>query len=352
MANGVAVLVDGTKDDELTGRAHVAVEQCFGEPTTFSLRLPLRIMGGDYPTLSDARIGPGSSITIVAETASARACLVHGPVCGQQITFVRGGAGNVVEVLGADESITLDREDKVKVFSQTTDDKAAKDVLTGAGLKADTEPTQASHSDDGRALVQAETDLQFLQRLAARNGYFLWFTSQEDGETTGHFRPPDLAGAPVRLAVNGAKPAFDRLQVGWDVERPTAAVAQASDSHDTPLIGGPVTSSPLKALGTEPFASLAGPARTLRLSYPADKGDELTARATAAVVEGSWFAHARAITTAGRAKAIVQPGTIVDLQGVGKRLSGPWLCSHVRHDITASAHQMDVTLIRNGWGTS
>jgi phage protein D len=353
MAFGVAILVDGSKDDQLTARASVVVDQCLGEPTTFALRLPLDIGGGDLPLLVDDRIGPGSEITIVAESAGARACLVHGPVCGQHIILVRGGAGNVVEVLGADASIELDREDKARVFTpQSTDEEAASQVLDDAGFDADTEATDANHSEDGRALVQCETDFRFLQRLAARNGFFLWFTSTEKGDTTGHFRTADLASDPVRLAVNGDKPALDRVEIQWDVERPTAAVARQSDSHDVPVIGSTVSKSPLTALGTEPFAELAGAARTVRLAYPADQGDELTARAKAAVIDGSWFATARGSTTVARAKAILAPSQLINLQGVGTRLSGHWLCYRVRHEVGPTAHNMEVELIRNAWGTS
>jgi phage protein D len=352
MANGAAVLVNGTKDDDLSTRAHVTVEQGFGEPASFLLRLPLDAMKGDYPALSDGRLGPGASITVVAETGSARACLIHGPVCGQHIAIARGGAGNVLEVHGADESIKLDRVDKTKVFSATTDSQAASEVLNGAGITPDAESTKANHAEDGRALVQAETDLQFLLRLAERNGYLLWFSSTEQGKTTGHFKPAQVSGKATRLSIEGDGPAFERLEIDWDVERPTAATAKASDSHGTSPIGSAVTKSPIEALGTQAFAKVAGAERSVRLAYPADKGDELTARANAAVVQGSWFATATGQTTAARAKAILLPGSLVELQGVGKPHSGNWLCSRVRHDFSAIGHSMELTMIRNGWGTA
>jgi hypothetical protein len=83
---------------------------------------------------------------------------------------------------------------------------------------------------------------------------------------------------------------------------------------------------------------------------PVDDSGDLHARGEGALIESDWFVRATCQTSVHAMHAIVRANTIVNLRGVGKRHSGKYYVASVRHIIDATAHNMEIELIRNGWG--
>src|SRR5262249_33579702 len=155
--------------------------------------------------------------------------------------------------------IKLDREDKAVAWSDVTDSSAVSEILSQAGLTADVDSTDASHVETKHTLIQRETDLAFLRRLARRNGNLLWITCDESGEETAHFkRPPLDKQAECDLIINLTDPRSNitSLEISWDVERPTKADAAELDLNSKSEIDGSVENSPLTALGGTGLADI------------------------------------------------------------------------------------------------
>lgn len=350
MAHAAALLVDGTPDEALTAAAVLAIDERLEAPARYEIRLPVAVSDGDLPLLADGRLDPGAELAVVAETGDLRACLVWGPVTGQEIELVHGGGASTLTVCGGDAAVALDREDRVEVWRDVTDSSVVSTIADRNALTPDVETTATSHSEDNHALVQRETDLALVRRLARRNGFTWWVSATEEGDGTLHFRPPPVGDPPAgELVINLDGPSVERLAITLEFERPTSAAAQQVDPRSKSVFDGASPSSPLSPLGSTPFDAVATGTRAAWVAAASDDAADLLARTGAVLAAASFFARATGSTTVSRAGTILRPGAVVTLRGVGSRHSGPWLCVRVRHAIDAAGHTMDFELARNGW---
>jgi hypothetical protein len=352
MGLGIAIRLDGAPDETVAAAAAVEVFERVGQPTTYRLEYAFDIAEGDFPLLKEGKLGPGSELSVLVPAPDATHCLVKGPVYGQQIRFEQGGSGSTLTVLGADSSLKMDREDKVAAWSELTDSSAVSSILSQAGFVPDVETTAAGHAELKHTLIQRETDLAFVRRLARRNGYLFWVDSDELGVETAHFKRPVLDGeGALDLIINltDPRPNVTALEISWDVERPTSTEAAELDLNDKSDISGAVASSPLTPLGGAGLADIAAEPRVAHVRAPVDDAGDLGARSEGTLIEASFFVRATGATTLSALGGVMRAHTLVNLRGVGSRHSGLWFCAAVRHSIDSTEHRMDFDLIRNGW---
>jgi len=352
MGLGVSIRVSGAPDATAAAAGSVEVTERVGQPTYFRIEYSLDSAEGDFPLLKDSKFGPGSELSVLAPADGVTHCLVKGPVYGQQIKMEQGGPGSILTVLGADSLIKLDREDKAVAWADLTDSAAVTSILSQAGFVPDVDSTQASHMEVKHTLIQRETDLGFLRRLARRNGNLFWLSSDEFGVETAHFKRPVLEGqAACDLVMNLTDPRSNvtSLEITWDVERPTRTDATEVDLNTKSDISGTVQRSPLTALGGQALADVAGGSNVAHVWAPVDDSGDLQARNEGVLIDASFFVRASGVTTLGSLGKVLRSHTLVNLRGVGARHSGLWFCSGVRHLIDMSEHRMEFDLIRNGW---
>ncbi len=353
MAEGFSIQFDGSPDETLGAAATAEVIESLGGATTFSLRYAIDISEGDLPLLKESRLSAGTEIGIFVPVEEGVVCLAKGPVRGQRIHFELGGAGSTLDVLGADTSLVMDREDKAVLWPDLTDSDAVSTILGQYGLTPDVDATDAGHFEAKHTLVQRETDLAFIRRLAARNGCLFWITFDATANVeTAHFKRPDLDAEPAaELVINLDDPPANvaSLEITWDAEAPSGTVAAQVDLNAADTIDGEVTVSPLTALASQRFAAIGASPRSVHLAAPVDDAGDLRARGEGALIEAEMFIRARGQTTAHALGAVLRAHTIVNLRGAGTRHSGKWLCHTVRHYIDAVEHRMEFELVRNGW---
>jgi hypothetical protein len=351
MGLGVAIANEsGSTDTELAAASVVEVHERLGEPATFRLRYDMDVFDGDFPVLVDERLGPGTVLSILVPVNGKTHCLVRGVVHAQQVHFEHGGAGSWVEVQGADRLVEMDRESKSVAWDGTASG-AVTSILTDYSFTPDVETTNPSYSDQTHQLVQRDSDLRFVRRLARRHGFHLWVTSDDKGVETAHFKPlPVGESASTELAVNVAPPSLGSLDLSWDVERPTSVEALQLDFAALSDISG-AAQIPLASLGSEALASIASDTRSLFIAAPVDDSADLVGRGEGALADANFFVRANCKTSIAQLGAVVRAHTVVNVRGLGSRHSGKYLVSSVIHTIDPTAHRMDVELLRNGWGS-
>jgi phage protein D len=351
MGLGIAIAVGGSPDQELAGAVWVEVHERMGEMTTYRIRYDIDISEGDLPMLVDGRTDAGSELSVIAPVDGKNNYLVKGPVTGQQVHLEHGGAGSFVEVSGSDTSIAMDRETKTTLWSDVTDSDAVTAIVAQYGYVPDVDSTDAGHYETKHTMVQRDTDLQFVRRLARRNGFIFWITCDELGIETAHFkRPPVDGGAEGELIINLESNNLSTLDINWDSERPTSVVAAQLDLNDKSDIDGDVSKSPLRSLGDKALDEIATETRSIHIAAAVDGSGDLQSRGEGALIEAGWFIHATCQTTIFALKSLVRAHTVINLRGAGSRFSGKYFVAGVRHTIDAAEHRMDVELIRNGWG--
>jgi len=353
MGLGVEITVNGTPDADLAQANRIEVVESMGGSTTYRLFYSVDIAGGDLPLLADDRLGPGSELAIFVPINNRSECLVKGPIHAQHIHVQHGGEGSQLEVLGADTSLVMDRETRSSVWAEVSDSDVVQQILGTYGYSPDVETTTATHSEAKHTLVQRDSDLRFIRRLARRNGYLFWITCDSSGVETAHFRRPRLDGSPATdLVINLESPTLQTLDLSWDVERPTQVVGQQLDLNSKTDLDGAVAESPLPSLGIQSLPQIAGGGRSLHLHAPADDTGDLQARGEGALIEAGWFVRASTQTSLSVLGQLVRSHTVINLKGAGSRHSGAYWVASVHHQIDAVAHYMDMELLRNGWNTS
>jgi phage protein D len=350
MGLGVAVLVNGKQDKELSDAVSIEVHESMGDVTTYRIRYD--VDDPEFPALEDGRLDPGSELAVVAQIDDKNIYLVKGPVTGQQIRYVHGVSGTYLEVLGADTSVAMNRETRAVAWTDLTDSDAVSSILGQYAYKADVDVTDAGHYEKKHTLIQRDTDFRFVRRLARRNGFLFWITCDENGDETAHFRRPSLDGEPAtNIDINIESNNIAALELAFDVEEhPTSVVAAEINLNDKSTIDGAVEKSPLEPLGAQGLSSIAAGTRSVHVLMPVDDAGDLRARGEAALIDSGWFVRGRCQTSAHALNAIVRAHSIVKVRGTGARHSGKYFVASVRHLVDRDEHRMDIELVRNGWG--
>lgn len=350
MGLGIAIAKNGMPDAALTEASTVEVHERMGEPTTYRIRYPVDIHEDDLPWLIEGKLDPGSELSVLVPVDDTVHCLVKGPVVAQQIHLDHGGPGSWIEVTGSDTSSLMDRETKAAVWIDVKDSDVVSSILSSYGYILDVETTDSMRVENKHALVQRDSDLRFVRRLARRNGFLFWVTCDTVGVETAHFKKPPLDGeATVELSVNREFPSIDSLDINWDMERPTAMSGAQLDLNTLSNIDGSVGASPQRPLGSRALGAIVPGAQTVHLAAPADDAGDLQARGRAVLTEADWFLRASCQTTLERLGTLVRAHTVVEVTGAGSRHSGTYFVAGVRHTMDSARHVMDIELLRNGW---
>ncbi len=351
MGLGVAIAVGTTVDAELAEASSLEVHERIGSATAYFIRYPVNVDAGDLPRLLDDRLAPGKDLAVLVAAGGVSHCLVKGPVRGHQLHLQHGGDGSWLEVSGADSSIRMDRETRIVQWSDVTDSDAVLSILGTYGLIPEVETTNAGHFEDKHTLMQHDTDLNFVRRLARRNGFVFWVRADAALVETAYFQPikPDSSALAAELIINLPDANLDSIDLQWDVERPTSVIAAQLDLNNKESIDGSLDEAMSTFDGDVPLAEITGDARSVSVITPVDDSGDLLARSTGALTEAAWFLRATCATTVAKAGKLIRAHDVINLRGAGSRYSGLYLVESVRHIIDAVEHKMEITLIRSGW---
>ncbi len=348
MPQACQILPNGLPDPTLAQPVRVEVTEQVGAATTFSLSYDFNIESGDYALLNESRLGPDAELAVRVRDGLLFAVLVRGPVTRQRISVVSGGDGSVLDVMGADATATLGRESKVQVWPVTTDAAAIMQLLAAAGLAPLVVlPSTVVHTELKNALVQRESDLHLIRRLARRNGCWLWLEYDPVAAipVARVERPPVYLPALVQLHLAGAQRNVDKAVIEWDVDRVAAADAANRDTFGASDIDGSIARSPLTGLAEQSLADIVGSSRKARLTAAVDDAGDLMARSEAALIEDGWFVRASLTVNERTLGHVVRAPSVVELHGAGTRHSGKYMVGRVVHHIDDDDHWMDITLL-------
>lgn len=352
MSQGFDILPNAVPDPTLPVPGKVEVVEAVGAWTTYRLSYGLNIQDGDLPLLNDARLGPESELAVRVPNGDAVEILVNGPVIEQRIDLVTGGEGSFVHVGGADKTVAMARESRIKVWPTTTDAAALLEILGTHALTPDVSlPTSVAHDETRNALTQREPDLAFVRRIARRNGCWFWLSYDPLlGLATAHIKRPPVDGTPAAtLVLNGEGRNLETASIAWNTERATSVASTTLDVRTLEDMNGDVERSPLTGLASLALSEIAPAVRRSRLSLPVDDAGDLIVRGEAALIESGWFVSATVTAKYSVLRKVLRAHTLVELGGVGSRHSGKYLVERVEHRIDADDHVMHARLIRNGW---
>ena len=383
MPGGYTLLLNGYPPDAdlYSSISTVEVEESMDLPAALQLTLlVVRTASGEFAYLSDQRFQPLANVAIVATPGSGGAegtldctqnavgaafggqatpqCIFDGYALSHKIHLDRGTTNSTLILWAQDASWLMNLEEKVKEWVDVTDSAVAAaifgdyNIIPSEQNAADDSPT---HTEAGHSLMQRSSDIQFLRVLARRNGKICRIAcADKPGTRIGYFAKPKLDGNPaVTLTLTDVENwTVNALDLEWDAMRPTKVVARQAlfSDPDANGVAADTSETGLAALSDRTLADFTGKPMTVLLATPVDDTGELTLRAQALLREAAWFVRCEGEADVERLGLVLRAGMVVALAGIGALHSGRYLVWTVRHTITADAHTMKFTLVRNAIG--
>lgn len=322
-------------DDELTGMFRLTVA------------LLLRA-DGSWTYLDDDRFTLWRRVVVTAGLEDDSPRLLSGYITHLRPDFGLGMEQCVLEVWGMDAGVLMDRADKLRDWPGKRDSDIATEVFQAYGLTPQVTDTEVVHDEEVSTIIQRETDLQLLKRLALRNG----FDCYVDGDT-GYFGPPRLADAaqPVLAVQFGNDTTVSRFRLEADALTPADVAMYQIDRINGDLLEASADAASEPALGASGPAALLGPgmspAQVVVAQTVATGSPEMTALCQGLHDRGEWFVTGEGEVMANQYGVVLKPRATVTVKGVGETHSGVYYVTHVTHRFTAEGYLQNFKVKRN-----
>ena len=304
---------------------------------------------GTWTYLDDDRLAIWKQVVITAGLEDNSEQLISGYITHIRPAFGSGLDDCSLDIWGMDASVLLGREDKLKDWPSHKDSDIASEIFSTHGLTPKVEDTEVVHDEKVSTIIQRETDIQFLKRLALRNGFECFV----DG-STGYFQPPKLDGDPQKLlAVQfGDDTNVNRFQLEVNALA-TANVTMSQVDHDTKEVLDSASSpGDQKALGASAADSFLGAGMSsgvVAIGKTVTTGSaEMTALCQGLYNEGEWFITGEGEVAANQYGNVLKPRAPVTIKGIGETYSGVYYVTYVNHVFTADGYIQHFRVKRNG----
>lgn len=275
--------------------------------------------------------------------------LISGYITHVQPVFDPDPSQCTLEILGMDASVLMAREEKLKDWPDKKDSDIASEIFSLYGLTPEVEDTEVIHDEAVSTIIQRETDIQFLKRLALRNGFEAYV---EGG--TGYFRPPQVDASPqpvlavhfgteknvnqFSLEVNAAAPANVAM---FQIDRVNKEILEtrAESSEQTAL--GDIDAAGVLAAGMSPGQIFIG-------MNAATGSPEMTGLCQRLFHQAEWFVSGEGEIAANEYGHVLRPRGTVTIKGIGETYSGVYYVTHVTHVFTGDGYVQHFRVKRNG----
>lgn len=259
-------------------------------------------------------------------------------------------AGNArVTVECRDNSLALDREHVREVWGAdvpTSDALILATILGKYGLASD--PASGS-GQTGLVLHQDATDIEFLRRRAAANGYDLFFRSG-----MAYFGPLRLDAEPQAtiMVYAGEETSATRFMVRDDGHQADRVIFDRAETAGSGTLSETIEPD-LPLLGNEAATSADNglPAFTWRMSRQGEMNeDEWRARAQRRANELSLRVRGEGELDGSLYGHVLRIGEPVGVDGVGERYGGIWFVDSVSHRFNNDGYRQSFRVLRNAYG--
>lgn len=329
-----SIKVDGRliSEDLLDALQEIEVDSSLSLPDMFVLRF----FDKDLSIVDAGPFELGASVEIALDDGSGDTqTVMKGEITAIEPEY-NEEYGLILCIRGYDRSHRLTRGTRTQAYIKVTDSDIAKKLAGENGLSPTVEDTGVIYE---HVYQDNQTDLAFLQMLAARNGYEVFVDDR-----TLYFRPPTGRSNEVTLAWGeNLRSIFPRLTLvhqvdevivrGWDMGQKKEVVGTANSSKTSPVIKAG------KWGGATAQRAFSGSARRKEVRW-AVHTQRQAEKLAAAILDriNSGFVEAEGLAE-GTPKLLA--GIKVKLENLGKRFSGTYFVTNARHLYTAELYQTE-----------
>jgi phage protein D len=301
---------------------------------------------GTWTYVDDERFRLWKPMTIKMGFAEGMEDLISGYITHVRPDFDPDLSRCTLEIWGMDSTVRMDREEKLHAWPNEKDSSIAAQIFDLYGFSSVVDDTRVVHDEAVSTIIQRETDIQFLKRLALRNGFECYVEG-----STGFFRKPQVNAPPQPvLAVHfGEETTVNRLTFEVNALTPARVTMAQVDRASKEVLEATATATQQPALGAIGSAPPAGiPLGQVYVGMTAATGlPEMIALCQGLVDEGEWFVTAEGEIAGNQYGHVLKPRGTVIIKGVGATYSGVYYVTHVTHALTPQGYTQFFRAKRN-----
>jgi hypothetical protein len=310
---------------------------------------------GEYGLLQSGVLDEDTRVIIGVLFGVTLEPLIDGVIYHHQVLPGERPGTSTLTVSGRDISVMLDLEDKDEPHKNQSDSTIVTRILGeyarfGILPPFKVTPTTEVPLETERVPRQHETDLEFIRRLAAANGFVFFIEPVAMGVNRAYWGPRNRTGLPQRALTHdlGSSSNVKSLRLMNDALAPIAV--KGTFVEPTTRISQDIP--PLPSMRIPPLSMRTGPARRIeRLRCTANRNPARAATAARAAVAGA----AEAVTAEGeldsvRYGRVLRAHRLVGVRGVGVSYDGRYRVERVTHRIHRGVYTQAFKLSREGTG--
>lgn len=341
------------KREQLDTVTDVTVEQEVDMAWEARLQIPVRVDDkGNWKGEGEAFMKSFSRIRVEIKVGDKPFIpLIDGPIVGHDHIKSAEPGQSSVELVIQDDSVYLNREEKIQRFEKLKDHEIAerlyREVKEIADTDIDTTPPPVGKLPS--IVVQRGTSMQILRALARCQGMHAYvLPGDQSGQSVGCFKafPTGSSGLkPLTLLGNDRN--IETFNVTNDAQRPAKVQAFALRIKDKSVVSSTSSFDDVSLLGPEHAFEKASNTATL-VSLPGICSSVDPDRRVAAEAQRASYAlEASGSVMSESYPDVLMPYKVVSIRAVNERLSGDYMIRRVTHKLSRSTYSQAFTVTRN-----
>ncbi len=270
-----------------------------------------------------------------------------------------------VEINGMDPTVLMNLQEKLVSWVDKPDHQIAKEIFSKYGFDTSIDNAVDPQVEAGHVVIQRETDIEFLKRLALRNGFECFLEKDfQKKKTIGYFRKPKLDLTPQKdLAVQfDEKNNVTSIEFYVDGLRPLSVEIRQQDHLTEEVQEIKIADSKLPKIGKQNLSDLIQPSigrvvpgenlvPTIVLSRHVVSEPQLMEAVARSVFDnGSWFVTARGLVNAEAYGNVLKAKNLVLIKGADEAFSGKYYVSKVVHKFKPESYVQEFEAKKNARG--
>lgn len=345
------VSIEGQVQNELVDDiADIEVEEHVDSADVFRVRIALSVQGdGTWTYLDDPRFTVWNQLQIVGGYPDDNATLIDGFITHVSASLSSSGSeDSFLEITGMDGSALMDLEEKQVAWPNKKDSDIAQQIFSSYGFTWEVEDTQLQHAEAVATILQSESDIRFLRRLAARNGFECYLQGRR-----GFFRSPNLQDPPQKILAIQFDDQTNLASLGIQVDGtpPTLLEIRRIDPVAKQVDRETLADLPRRKLGKRTLKDLRTrrpDGRRLIKQRPAAGATELTSELRSGYDAAGEFVTLTGQIDARAYGAVLRAKKLVTVKGLGSTYSGLYYVTRVRHLFNSDGYQQTFEAYRSG----
>jgi len=347
----ISIEIDGEEVDDNFYQDLISAEVELDDELAGFFRIQMAIRqqsDGVWTYVDDERLSVWKQVTITAGLESDMEELMSGYITHINLEFDPDPSQCILEISGMDGSILMDREEKLKDWPNKKDSDIASEIFGLYGFSPEVEDTEVIHDEAVSTIIQRETDMQFLMRLALRNGFDCYVQG-----TDGYFGSPQLDESPQPLlAIHfGEESNLNSFSIEVNSITPVNVSMSQIDRMNKELLDVSVESAQQTSLGdTGPADILASgmePGKVYMGMNTATGIPEMEALAQGIYHKAEWFVTGTGEISGNVYGHVLKPRKTVTIKGINEIHSGVYYVSRVTHFFSSNGYIQTFSVKRN-----